>query len=118
MGAVLSWSCRHLDPPAAALFRLLGIHPGPDISAAAAASLAGLGPRDAREALAALARAHLLTEHVPGRFGMHDLVRAYAPEPASAVDSATMRRDALCRVLDHYLHTRRAAGLFLPPPPP
>ncbi len=121
MRAVLSWSCRHLDPPAAALFRLLGIHPGPDISAAAAASLAGLGPRDAREALAALARAHLLTEHVPGRFGMHDLVRAYAAEQASAVDSDTMRRDALCRVLDHYLHTGRAAGVLLRParePPP
>src|SRR5260370_526448 len=32
MRAVLSWSCRHLDPPAAALFRPLGIHPRPDIS--------------------------------------------------------------------------------------
>jgi tetratricopeptide (TPR) repeat protein len=121
MRAVLSWSCRHLDPPAAAMFRLLGIHPGTDISTAAAASLAGLAPRDAREALAALRRAHLLAEHVPGRFGMHDLVRAYAAEQASAVDSDTMRRDALCRVLDHYLHTGRAASVLLRParePPP
>ena len=42
--AVLSWSYRQLDPATARLFRLLGLHPGPDVSAAAAASLAGLPP--------------------------------------------------------------------------
>src|SRR5437660_853974 len=68
MRAVLSWSARHLDPAAAAMFRLLGTHPGPDVSAAAAASLAGLAPRHARETLGALTRAHLIGEHVPGRF--------------------------------------------------
>ena len=121
MRAVLSWSCCHLDPAAAAMFRLLGTHPGPDISAAAAASLAGLAPRHAREALATLTRAHLLTDHLPGRFGMHDLVRAYAAEQASVVDSDTARREALCRVLDHYLHTGLAADRLLQParePPP
>ena len=121
MRAVLSWSVRHLDPAAAAMFRLLGTHPGPDISAAAAASLAGLALRDAREALGALTRAHLIGEHVPGRFAMHDLVRAYAAEQASTVDSDTARREALCRVLDHYLHTALAADMLLRPgrePPP
>src|ERR1700722_12669333 len=38
---VLSLSYRHLPETAARMFRLLGLHPGPDISAAAAASLAG-----------------------------------------------------------------------------
>ena len=121
MRAVLSWSCCHLDPAAAAMFRLLGTHPGPDISAAAAASLAGLAPRHARETLGTLTRAHLITDHVPGRFAMHDLVRAYAAEQASDVDSDTARRDALCRVLDHYLHTGLAADMLLRPgrePPP
>jgi hypothetical protein len=46
--AVSSWSYQHLDEPAARMFRLLGVHPGPDISAAAAASLAGLPPRRRR----------------------------------------------------------------------
>jgi tetratricopeptide (TPR) repeat protein len=115
MRAVLSWSCRHLDAAAAAMFRLLGTHPGPDISAAAAASLAGVPARQAREALAALTRAHLAAEHVPARFALHDLVRAYASEQASAVDSDTARRSALCRVLDHYLHTGHAAALLLQP---
>ncbi len=39
---VLSLSYRHLPETAARMFRLLGLHPGPDISAAAAASLAGV----------------------------------------------------------------------------
>jgi hypothetical protein len=38
--AVFSWSYRALSDPAARMFRLLGLHPGPDISLAAAASLA------------------------------------------------------------------------------
>ncbi len=113
--AVLSWSCRHLDAAAAAMFRLLGTHPGPDISASAAASLAGVPLRQAREALAVLTRVHLLAEHVPGRFALHDLVRAYAAEQASAVDSSTVCRSALHRVLDYYLHTGHAAALLLHP---
>ncbi len=66
--AVFSWSYQYLDASAARMFRLLSLHPGPDISLPAAASLAGIPPRQARAALAALTRAHLVTEHVPGRF--------------------------------------------------
>src|SRR5207244_9440725 len=42
--AVLSWSYRAMSAGAARLFRLLGLHPGPDVSVPAAASLAGLPP--------------------------------------------------------------------------
>jgi len=63
---VFSWSCRQLSHPAARMFRLLGLHPGPDISAAAAASLAGTGEAGTRRALDELTGAHLVTEHVPG----------------------------------------------------
>src|SRR5262249_11349939 len=52
--AVFSWSYQPLPPPAARLFRLLGLHPGPDLSAAAAASLAGLPPSAVRPVLAEL----------------------------------------------------------------
>ena len=55
--AVFSWSYRSLSPPAARLFRLLGLHPGPDIGVAAAASLAGLPRGQVRRLLAELARA-------------------------------------------------------------
>lgn len=113
--AVFSWSYRGLTTPAARLFRLLGCHPGPDISVPAAASLAGQ-PRDqVRRLLAELAHAHLLSEHVPGRFRAHDLLRAYAAELAATLDPATTRRAAIQRGLDHYLHTAHTAALLLQP---
>ena len=80
---VLSLSYRHLPETAARMFRLLGLHPGPDISAAAAASLAGVPVAQARVALRDLTRASLLMEVVPGRFAFHDLLRAYAAEQAT-----------------------------------
>ncbi|MFJ6198071.1 ATP-binding protein [Micromonospora sp. NPDC092111] len=111
--AVLSWSYRGLDPAAADLFRLLGTHPGPDVSVPAAASLAAVEPAEVRRPLADLTRANLLAEHTPGRYALHDLLRAYAAEQAVATDSAPHRRDALHRLLDHYLHTACAADLLL-----
>jgi DNA-binding SARP family transcriptional activator len=113
--AVFSWSYRQLSGEAARMFRLLGIHPGPDITAAAAASLAAISEPDARRLLRELARAHLIGEHVPGRYAFHDLLRAYAAEQARHTDSDTDRRDATGRVLDHYLHTAARAALLLDP---
>ena len=70
------------------MFRLLGLHPGPDISVPAAASLAGVRAEDAAQALAELTDAHLATEDAVGRFSLHDLLRAYAVEQSRA-DSET-----------------------------
>jgi tetratricopeptide (TPR) repeat protein len=113
--AVFSWSCRQLSTEAARLFRLLGLHPGPDITAPAAASLAGTPAARVRPVLAELARAHLLAEQTPGRFAFHDLLRAYASEQTQARDAAAERHAALQRVLDHYLHTAHTAALRLYP---
>jgi tetratricopeptide (TPR) repeat protein len=113
--SVLSWSLRSLGPAAARLFRLLGLHPGPDIATAAAASLGGLPEPAARPVLAELVRARLLDEPTPGRFAFHDLLRAYAAELAEASDSAADRAAGVRRVLDHYLHTGHAAALRLEP---
>lgn len=55
--SVLSWSYDALTPAPARMFRLLGRHPGPDVSAAAAASLAGVPLREARLLLNELVRA-------------------------------------------------------------
>ena len=63
--AVFSWSVRHLSREAARMFRLLGIHPGPDISSPAAASLAGCDPAQACRDLGELVRAHLIAERAP-----------------------------------------------------
>jgi tetratricopeptide (TPR) repeat protein len=107
---VFSWSYRQLSAAAANTFRLLGLHPGPDISLAAAVSLAGVPLARIRPIFAELARTHLVKEHVPGRFALHDLLRVYAAEQASATDSDAERGAAVCRMLDHYLYTGQAAA--------
>ena len=103
--AVFSWSLRTLSAPAARLFRLLSAHPGPDITPAAAASLAGVPPRPAAQSVDELLRANLLAEPVAGRLAFHDLLRAYAGELATEAE----RQAAVGRALDHYLHSAYAA---------
>ncbi|HEU4422625.1 MAG TPA: BTAD domain-containing putative transcriptional regulator, partial [Pilimelia sp.] len=113
--AVFSWSYKALSDAAAQLFRLLGLHPGPDFTAQGAASVAGVPPARARSLLAELVRAHLLAEHSPGRYILHDLLRAYATEQTHAQDTDAERRAAVRRVLDHYAHTAFAAARMLDP---
>jgi tetratricopeptide (TPR) repeat protein/DNA-binding XRE family transcriptional regulator len=115
MQAVFSCSYRHLSEPAARMFRMLSLHPGPDVSAAAAANLAGVPLMRAREALAELTGAYLVAEHAAGRFTFHDLLRIYAARQGAGVDSETERHAAVRRVLDHYLHTGLAAIEWLYP---
>ncbi|HEX6353112.1 AfsR/SARP family transcriptional regulator [Actinophytocola sp.] len=112
---VFTWSYRTLQADSALLFRLLGLHPGPDTGVAAAASLVGLPAGRTRQLLAELTRAHLLTEHTPGRYAVHDLLREYAAELARQVDTEGERRAALHRVLDHYVHTAHACAMLLHP---
>jgi tetratricopeptide (TPR) repeat protein len=112
---VLSWSYQQLDVESARMFRLLGIHPGPDITAMAAASLAAIPMADARGLLRALGRAHLIAEHLPGRYAFHDMLRAHTAEQAHDTDSDTDRREATGRLLDYYLHTAAHAHLLLNP---
>jgi tetratricopeptide (TPR) repeat protein len=113
--AVFSWSYRTLSDGAARLFRLLGLHPGPDVTTPATASLAAVPPGQARTLLAELTQAQLLTEVTPGRYTFHDLLRAYAIEQSRAQDSDDARQAATHRLLDHYLHTAYAAALLLYP---
>jgi DNA-binding SARP family transcriptional activator/tetratricopeptide (TPR) repeat protein len=109
--AVFSWSYRLLGEPAARMFRLLGAHPGPDISATTAASLAAVSGPEARAALSDLTRANLLQEQSPGRYALHDLLHAYAADLSDEEE----RRSAIRRVLDHYLYTARAAVTLVYP---
>jgi tetratricopeptide (TPR) repeat protein len=112
---VFSWSYQALTPDAAQLFRLLGLHPGPDVSAPAAASLAGLTASTVRPVLAILTQASLLVEHTVGRYSLHDLLRAYATDLACRIDTDEQRLTATHRVLDHYLHTAHTANRLLLP---
>jgi tetratricopeptide (TPR) repeat protein len=112
---VFSWSYRQLGPPAARLFRLLGLHPGPSLSAPAAASLAGVTPDEVQRSLRELTGTHLLSEYSPGRYAFHDLLRAYAAELADAHEPGPERRAAVDRALDHHLHSAFAAARLLSP---
>jgi DNA-binding SARP family transcriptional activator/tetratricopeptide (TPR) repeat protein len=112
---VFSWSYCALSPSASRMFRLLGLHPGPDITVPAAASMAGVPLAQAAAAARELSRSHLITEPVPGRFAMHDLLRAYAAEMARAHEPDCEQRTAITRMLDHYLHTAHAAAICLNP---
>ena len=107
--AVFSWSYRHLPAEAARAFRLLGLHPGPDLDPYAAAALTHTSVEQAQHLLGLLARAHLIGPTAPGRYGMHDLLRAYATDLATAEDSEEERGAALTRLFDHYLATAAAA---------
>jgi predicted ATPase len=80
--AVFSWSYQALSGPAARLFRLLGLHTGPDIPAVTAASLAGLPLPRTQPLLAELAAGHLISESIADSYSIHDLLRAYASQLA------------------------------------
>jgi tetratricopeptide (TPR) repeat protein len=122
---VLTWSYRHLSPEAAELFRLLSVHPGPDISLAATAALADVTESVARTTILELCTLSLAAEHVPGRYRLHSLLRTFASEVAAAPtatptnataevsDPATDQRAALRRVVDYYLRTSIRAAHFL-----
>jgi DNA-binding SARP family transcriptional activator/tetratricopeptide (TPR) repeat protein len=112
---VFSWSYRTLSPAAARLFRLLAVHPGPDLTVPAAASLVATTRAEAHESLVELVRASLVNEHTPGRYQSHDLLRSYAAELARLTDSDDDRRAALVRTLDHYMYSAHAAVPLLGP---
>jgi len=107
--ATFSWSYRDLGAVPARGFRLLGLHPGPDLDAYAAAALCGTALGEAAEVLDLLARTHLIQRAGPGRYDLHDLLRAYARELATTLDTEDDRSAALTRLLDHYLHAAAAA---------
>lgn len=123
--AVFSWSYRSLQPEAARLFRLLGLASGPDIGLDAIAALAGLPRTSARRVLRELVQAHLIEQRRPGRYEMHDLLRAYAAECANQDEPGAGREAALQRLLDFYLRSSQVAErattphsrLFVPAPP-
>jgi DNA-binding SARP family transcriptional activator/Tfp pilus assembly protein PilF len=106
---VFSWSYQHLEPGAARAFGLAGLHPGPDVDSYAAAALTGTTPGQARQTLDALARAHLVHPSRPGRYAMHDLLRAYASELARNAPDDDGQRHALTRLFDYYLHAAATA---------
>ncbi|MBT2234271.1 tetratricopeptide repeat protein [Nonomuraea sp. NEAU-A123] len=111
--AAFDLSYQHLlvdQPEQARLFRMLPLNPGPDISLPAAAALTSAPEPVVRRQLAALARAHLLTIPITGRWSMHDLVRLYADQHGVSPAADDQREQALDRLLYYYLATAEAAN--------
>lgn len=104
--SVFSWSYRALAPATAQVFRALAVHPGPGMSLESVASIAGVGRTPARQLLTELVTANLLDESQPGRYVLHDLLRAYAGE---LLDDDHQRPEYERRLIAHYLHSARAA---------
>ncbi|MFD5697803.1 AfsR/SARP family transcriptional regulator [Streptomyces lasiicapitis] len=112
--AVFETSCRALDAPTAEAFALLGPAPGPDIGLHAAAALLGTPLARTRAVLRALEAAHLVQQHSPGRYRMHNLVRLYATERGQ--DRPGDIRDAgSLRLVDFYAHTAYDGDRLLSP---
>ncbi|CAL9503382.1 Regulatory protein AfsR [Actinosynnema sp. ALI-1.44] len=111
---VLSWSLSGLTATQRQAFALLGVAPGPDTGLPAAASLIGLPMPAARKVLRVLEDASLIDRRARGRFTMHDLIRGYAAALAQRL-AEPVRRAALERVVDFYLHTACAADRLLEP---
>ncbi|MED7954017.1 AfsR/SARP family transcriptional regulator [Streptomyces sp. BE20] len=108
-------SYRALQPAAQRLFRLLGLAPGNCVSTAAAAALSGAATAATRPVLEHLAAAHLLNPAGPDRYRLHDLLRCYAAERATAETGPADRAAARERLRSWYLHHAEAAARLLTP---
>jgi tetratricopeptide (TPR) repeat protein/transcriptional regulator with XRE-family HTH domain len=113
VAAAFGLSYQDLDDGQRRLFRRLGLHPGADIDAYAAAALDATSLAAARRRLEALYDQHLITEPARGRYRFHDLIREHARNLAAADDPAESDA-ATTRLLDYYLHTALAAGQHFP----
>ena len=115
VAAAFNLSYADLPPEQQRLFRRLGLHPGPDVDAYAAAALDGAGLAAARRGLEVLYDQYLLTEPAQGRYRLHDLIRAHARALAGRVDPAGDRDQATARLLDYYQHAAALADALLAP---
>ncbi|MGQ4436279.1 MULTISPECIES: ATP-binding protein [unclassified Streptomyces] len=97
------------------MFALLGLLPGEDCDAVAAAVLAGWDLPMADRALNSLADAHLLARTRPGRFHLHDLLRAFARQITHRTLTADARAEALGHLAGYYITAADVVGRVLAP---
>ncbi|TDC82016.1 tetratricopeptide repeat protein [Actinomadura sp. 7K507] len=112
---VFEVSYRGLPPQLRDAFRALALHPGPDLTAHAAAAALARPVREAERILEELLDRHLITEPVGGRYRFHDLVHDYADRLARESDPEEERRRTVHRILDFYLAAADRADRRLSP---
>ncbi|RKR92057.1 DNA-binding SARP family transcriptional activator [Micromonospora pisi] len=112
---VFASAYRALSAPAARLFRLLGLHPGPTFHTLLAAAVADLPPQEARRIVDELVVAHLAVETGVDQYRFHDLIALFAQQCAAVDETASGREDAVLRIVDWYLAVATAANRVLDP---
>nr|WP_202555507.1 tetratricopeptide repeat protein [Streptomyces sp. SID4950] len=114
--AALDLSYRALRPPAARLYRLLGLHPGREFDGVAASALLPSPERgEAGRSLEELHDASLLVDTPDERHRFHDLVRLHAAARAREEETPQERAQALRRLADHYLASATCAEEIIDP---
>jgi tetratricopeptide (TPR) repeat protein/transcriptional regulator with XRE-family HTH domain len=109
VAAAFSLSYADLTPDQQRLFRRLGLHPGTDTDAYAAAAIDGSELAEAGRGLEALYDHYLIAEPTRGRYRLHDLIREYARALSDRLDPDGDRSQATARLLDYYQHTAALA---------
>lgn len=115
VAAALRASYLELDPDHRRLLRRLGLVPGDDVDAHAAAALCGGDPEQATAMLEALVDVHLAETRSSGRYRLHDLVRRFATRLAALEEAKADLDEALQRMLGVYLHFAYHAAARLHP---
>ncbi|MFD0537138.1 tetratricopeptide repeat protein [Actinomadura luteofluorescens] len=112
---VFEISYRGLPSSLGDAFRAFGQHPGPDLTAHAAAAALGRPVREAERILEELFDRHLITEPVSGRYRFHDLVHDYVRRLTRETDPEEERRRIVHRILDFYLAAAEQADRLISP---
>ncbi len=112
--SVFSWSYAILSEEAARLFRLLAVHPGPDIDRHACSAVVR-PPADVAKVLTELTGTHLVSEQVPGRYRLHDLLRVYATELTQGEPRADDQHEAARQFIEYYLRAAELADCVIQP---
>ncbi|GAB4001129.1 hypothetical protein GCM10029992_35600 [Glycomyces albus] len=102
--AALNASYRELDSDHRRLLRRLGLVPGDDVDARAAAALCDVDEARASAMLETLVDFHLAETRTSGRYGLHDLVRRFAARIVELEEDEDEREEAFARLLGMYLH--------------
>ncbi|SPT50215.1 AfsR/SARP family transcriptional regulator [Actinomadura madurae] len=115
IATVFELSYRGLPPPLRDAFRAFGLHPGPDLTAHAAAAALARPVREAERILEDLLDRHLITEPARGRYRFHGLVQDYARRLARETDPEEERHRTVHRILDFYAGAADRADRLLSP---